>query len=120
LDGGTHDLTLAHRVVAVAEGKQRARHVDAQENGIARADLGAVHVPAEVPGDDRRSHLATRWRNAEAAEEGRERYFPGVRTGARGRPGDVALHIDVVAPGRLREVRSQHRRLVVADECSET
>src|SRR6185437_206225 len=58
LHRGPAGLALALPVVAVADGEQRARHVDPQVAAGAGAHLGGIHVPAEGVRDQRGPHLA--------------------------------------------------------------
>ncbi len=76
-------------------------------------------LPPKGPGNDRRAHFAFRRRDAEAAEERRQRHFPRMPAVAGCRARDVALRIDIVAPGRLGQIRAEHRGVIVADHGAE-
>ena len=119
LDGGAHDLALAHRVVPVAEGHEAARDVHAEVDRVAGPHLGAVHVPAEAPRHDRGPRLAHPRRDAEAAEERRERDFPDLSSVAGRRPRNAFFRIDLVTPDRLRKLGAEHRGSVRPDERAE-
>ena len=56
----TDDLSLAHRVMPVAEREQRAGNFHAEIDGVAGADFGTIHVAAEGIGNDRGTHFAAR------------------------------------------------------------
>ena len=60
-------LALALPGVAVAEGEQRARHVDAEVAGHPGAHLRGVHVAAARVGDQDAAHLEVGRRDADGA-----------------------------------------------------
>ena len=117
LDGRAAALALALPVVPVADGEQRARHVDAQVAGGARAHLRGVHVAAERVGHEARAHLAARRGHADRAQHRGDRQVEAEVLGlvAHGACGPVEL----VDPGALGQGLLQERRAVGAGERAE-
>jgi hypothetical protein len=101
LHRGAASLSLALAVVPIADGEQRALHVDPEIDSGARFDVRAVHVAAEAVGDEGAAHLARGRGDPHRAEHGRHRQgYRHVGVSARESEG-VGVPVKLADPRRV-------------------
>ena len=103
LDRRAAGLALALAVVAVADGEHRALDVDAEEDRRPGAHLRGVHVAAEAVGHQRGAHLAAGRGDADGAEHRLDRQLDAVVAVPGGEGHGVAVAVELVDPGGVRQ-----------------
>ena len=103
LHGCAAGFPLALPVVPVADGEHRAFDIDTEEDGGAGTHLRGVHVAAEAVGHQRGAHLPAGRSHADGAEHRLDGELDAMVAVPRRERDRVAVSVELVDPGGVRQ-----------------